>query len=88
MGWHTDSRGNDSDNRRLSSNRASFTVRYIVNNGIEKSRISGKGYGESQLVNRCKNGVERSEEEDRENRRIELKITGILKPQLIKPRDE
>lgn len=60
----------------------------IINNGIEKSRISGKGYGKSQLVNSCKNGVQCSEVEHRENRRIELKITGILKPQLIKPRDE
>lgn len=88
IGWHTDSRGDDSDNGRLSANRASFAVRYIANNGIEKNRISGKGYGESQLLNRCKNGVECSEEEHRENRRIELKITGILKPQLNNPEVE
>lgn len=88
LGWHTDSRGNDADNRRQSTNRAGFAARYIVNNGIEKDRISGTGYGESQLVNRCKNGIECSEEEHRENRRIELKIMGIIKPQLKNIQEE
>ena len=65
-----------------------FSKMGVLSGKQEKSRISGKGYGESQLVNRCKNGVECSEEEHRKNRRIELKITGILKPQLIKPKDD
>ncbi len=79
LGWHTDSRGDDFENKRLSQNRAAFAIDYIVNNGIEKSRIIGVGYGESQLLNRCKNGVQCSEEEHKENRRIELKIIGFIK---------
>ena len=79
LGWHTDSRGKDSDNKRLSQDRASFAMDYIVNNGIEKNRITRIGYGESKLLNRCKNGVQCSEEEHRTNRRIELKIIGFIK---------
>jgi len=88
LGWHTDSRGEDSDNKRLSQNRAAFAVVYIVNNGIERSRIIGIGYGESQLLNRCKNEVQCSEEEHRENRRIELKIIGFIKPQQDNTQEE
>ena len=40
----------------------------------------GKGYGESQIINRCKNGVDCSEAEHSENRRIELKIIGFVEP--------
>jgi outer membrane protein OmpA-like peptidoglycan-associated protein len=53
-------------------------VSYIVNNGIEKNRIVGKGYGESKLVNKCRNGVKCTEKEHRMNRRIEYKIIGYL----------
>lgn len=80
IGWHTDSRGKDADNKRLSQNRADFAVNYMVINGIEKDRVVGKGYGESQLVNKCKNGVQCSEDEHKENRRIEFKIIGFLNP--------
>jgi ABC-type Fe3+-hydroxamate transport system substrate-binding protein len=79
LGWHTDSRDYDEVNKRLSQNRADVAVTYIVNNGIEKNRIVGKGYGESKLVNKCKNGVQCTEEEHRMNRRIEYKIIGFLK---------
>jgi len=79
LGWHTDSRGNDSDNLRLSQKRADFAVTYLTNNGIDKNRIVGKGYGESKLLNKCKNGVKCTEEEHLLNRRIEFKIIGFLK---------
>jgi len=78
LGWHTDSRDNDNVNIRLSQNRADVAVSYIVNNGIDKNRIVGKGYGESKLVNKCRNGVKCTEEEHRMNRRIEYKIIGFL----------
>lgn len=77
LGSHTDSRGNDEYNRTLSQYRAAAAVAYIVSEGIDSSRITAKGYGESQLVNRCRNGVECSEEEHQQNRRTELRITGI-----------
>ena len=73
-GSHTDSRGNDSYNARLSARRAKATVDYIISKGISSDRISSKGYGETQLVNRCKNGVRCSKAEHQLNRRTEFKI--------------
>lgn len=69
---HTDSRGRDSYNLSLSDRRAKSTVAYIISRGIEPSRIQGKGYGETQLVNQCSNGVKCSDEEHQLNRRSEF----------------
>lgn len=74
LGSHTDARGSDSYNEILSQKRSDSAVAYIVNNGIGKDRIIAKGYGESQLVNHCKNGVECTDEVHRQNRRTEFKI--------------
>ena len=73
-GSHTDSRGRDSYNQKLSERRAKATVDYIVSKGIDASRITYEGYGETQLVNECSNGKECSEEEHQLNRRTEFKI--------------
>ncbi|MDO8366883.1 MAG: OmpA family protein [Saprospiraceae bacterium] len=77
LGSHTDSRGNDDYNQKLSYRRAAAAVAYIVRAGVDSARITAQGYGESQLVNRCRNGVECTEGEHRQNRRTELHITGI-----------
>ncbi len=70
---HTDSRGKDQYNLRLSNQRNKSTIDYIVNiGGIGRARISGKGYGESELLNGCSNGVDCSEEEHEKNRRSEF----------------
>ena len=74
LGSHTDSRGSDSYNETLSQKRSDSAVGYIVGKGISKSRIIAKGYGESQLVNRCANGVKCSDDEHRQNRRTEFTI--------------
>ncbi len=74
LGSHTDARGTDSYNRLLSQKRSDSAVGYIVKSGIAKERIIAKGYGESQLVNHCKNGVECTDEVHRQNRRTEFKI--------------
>ena len=67
---HTDSRGNDAYNMRLSDDRAKSTYSYIVSKGIDPKRIeSVKGYGESRLLNKCSNGIECSEEDHQLNRR-------------------
>ncbi len=66
---HTDSRGNDSYNEALSEKRAQSTLEWLVSKGIDRSRLSAKGYGESQLTNQCANGVECTEEEHQLNRR-------------------
>ncbi|QYJ68417.1 OmpA family protein [Flavobacterium litorale] len=72
---HTDSRGNDAYNKRLSERRAQATYNYIMAKGIAPKRIiSVTGYGESQLRNKCSNGVQCTEEEHLYNRRSDFII--------------
>ncbi|WP_346881620.1 OmpA family protein [uncultured Algibacter sp.] len=71
---HTDSRGNDDFNMSLSQQRANSVVNYLVSKGISRSRLSGKGFGETRLVNRCSNGVECSAAQHQKNRRTEFRI--------------
>lgn len=78
LGSHTDSQGNDESNYSLSSKRAQAAVDYILGiSNIRKGRIQARGYGESDLVNGCKNGVKCSDRKHQQNRRTELKILGI-----------
>ncbi len=77
LGSHTDCRGSDEYNLDLSQKRAESAVRYIVLQGIEASRITAKGYGESHPVNHCSDGVYCSPEEHQANRRTEFKVTGF-----------
>lgn len=70
---HTDSRGSDSYNLKLSDNRAKSTMQYLISKGIDSSRIeSAIGYGETRLKNKCKNGVKCSEDEHFTNRRSDF----------------
>ena len=72
---HTDSRAPDAYNLSLSQKRNNSTIEYIVKKGgISASRLTGRGYGESQLVNECSNGVECTEEQHQLNRRSEFII--------------
>jgi outer membrane protein OmpA-like peptidoglycan-associated protein len=72
---HTDSRGKDAYNMKLSDNRAKSTQQYIISKGIDATRIeSAVGYGESRLVNKCRNGVKCSEEAHLKNRRSDFII--------------
>ncbi|MFD1614216.1 OmpA family protein [Gelatiniphilus marinus] len=72
---HTDSRNSDAYNLSLSDRRAKFTRDYIISQGIQANRIeSAKGFGESQLVNICADGVSCSETEHQQNRRSEFII--------------
>ena len=71
---HTDSKGKDSYNLWLSQKRAEATVNYMISKGISKNRLRGEGYGETKLVNHCKNGVKCSNEENELNRRSEFII--------------
>jgi outer membrane protein OmpA-like peptidoglycan-associated protein len=84
-GSHTDSRGKDKYNLKLSDRRAKSTVDYIVSKGIDVSRITYKGYGETELVNDCKNGKKCSEEEHQLNRRTEFKIANESGFELVPP---
>jgi outer membrane protein OmpA-like peptidoglycan-associated protein len=74
IGSHTDSRASSAYNNKLSQNRADATRNWLINEGISADRISAKGYGETQLVNRCKDGVDCTEEEHQQNRRSEFII--------------
>ena len=73
-GSHTDSRGIVGYNTWLSTRRASSTVNYIIDSGIDPSRITGKGYGETQLINGCSDGLECTEAQHAMNRRTEFVI--------------
>lgn len=74
VGSHTDSRGSDSYNIRLSDRRAKSTLRYLIAQGIDANRLSSKGYGERQLANDCEDGVKCTEDEHQFNRRTEFFI--------------
>jgi len=71
---HTDSRGNDAYNKKLSQQRADAAVNYLVANGIAKSRLIAKGYGETKLTNGCGKGANCSDAEHQANRRTEIKV--------------
>lgn len=71
---HTDSRGKDAYNMKLSQQRAQSAVNYLVSKGVERSRMEARGYGETRLLNHCANGVECSEEAHEANRRTEIKV--------------
>ena len=72
---HTDSKGDDASNMTLSEKRAQNVMEYFISKGIAKERLSAKGYGETQILNRCKNGIDCSETENELNRRTEFKFT-------------
>ncbi len=71
---HTDARGKDDYNMDLSQKRAESARNWIIAKGISGDRIVPKGYGETQLLNACTNGVECTEEQHQLNRRTEFKI--------------
>lgn len=74
---HTDSRQTAKYNEGLSNRRAKATMDWLIKNGIEANRLTSKGYGESQLLNRCADGVECTEEEHQANRRSEFIIVSM-----------
>ena len=71
---HTDSQGAADFNMSLSSTRALTVKNYIASAGIKSKRMSTKGFGETQLLNNCTDGVSCTESEHAQNRRIEFKI--------------
>jgi len=71
---HTDSRGNDAYNMKLSQHRAESAVAYLESRGITAKRLQAKGYGETRLLNKCKNGVPCTDAEHQLNRRTEVRV--------------
>jgi outer membrane protein OmpA-like peptidoglycan-associated protein/tetratricopeptide (TPR) repeat protein len=77
---HTDSKSSDQFNNALSQKRAKTAVDYMISKGVSKSRLKAIGYGETRLLNKCKDGVECTDEEHAKNRRTEFKI--VEKPKV------
>lgn len=71
---HTDSRGSHEYNQKLSERRANSTLDWLVSQGISPDRLTAQGYGETQLVNDCSDGVWCSAEDHQLNRRSEFII--------------
>jgi outer membrane protein OmpA-like peptidoglycan-associated protein len=78
---HSDCRGGAAGNLALSDRRAKASAGYVISKGVSPTRIYGKGYGETKLINDCKcEGtvvVPCSEEQHAQNRRTEFKIVKI-----------
>ena len=74
VGSYTDCRASDSYNLLLSDLRAKEVVSFILEHGISRNRIFGRGYGESKPVNQCIDGVKCTESEHLQNRRTEFII--------------
>jgi outer membrane protein OmpA-like peptidoglycan-associated protein len=69
LGSHTDSKGSDDYNQKLSQSRSQSVVTYLINKGISTDRLVAKGYGETVPV--ATNDTEAGRQE---NRRTEFKI--------------
>jgi outer membrane protein OmpA-like peptidoglycan-associated protein/tetratricopeptide (TPR) repeat protein len=66
---HTDSKGNERYNQKLSERRGAAVVKYMIQNGIPKERMVAKGYGEKKPL-----APNETDEGRQMNRRTELKI--------------
>lgn len=71
---HTDARGDDDYNERLSLRRAQSAKNWLLSRDVDADRIEAVGYGEQQILNHCINGMDCTDEEHRLNRRTEFKI--------------
>ena len=78
IGCHSDSRGDDNYNLELSQKRANAIANYLIEKGVDVNRLVAKGYGESQLLNECSNGIKCSNEKHLENRRIIITVIGVI----------
>ena len=79
LGSHTDVRGSDMYNLRLSQRRAESAIEYIISRGIDRSRLVAQGYGERELI--IDNA--KTEEEHQINRRTEFKVLEITEDSVL-----
>ncbi|AXP82381.1 Outer membrane lipoprotein Omp16 precursor [Mariniflexile rhizosphaerae] len=71
---HTDARGSDIYNHKLSESRLKSTLDYLFDNAVENDRVVGKAFGEEKLTNECDDHVKCTELKHQQNRRSEIKI--------------
>jgi outer membrane protein OmpA-like peptidoglycan-associated protein len=72
---YSDSRGPEKYNKSLSATRAESAKQYMINHGIKADRIKKvEGFGESGLLNICSDGIACTEEQHKQNRRVEIKV--------------
>ncbi|NJW53929.1 OmpA family protein [Salinimicrobium oceani] len=77
IGSHADARGSDSYNMKLSQRRAEATLEYLVNKGIDRSRLTAIGFGETKPLNDCTKPTGCTNEQYARNRRSEFtEVTG------------
>lgn len=94
LGSHTDARGNENYNLELSQKRAESCMDYLLAKGIEKNRISAKGYGKSKLLKDCSKLPDCPNDQSGDcechqlNRRTVFKITGELDRKLLYDNNE
>ncbi|MFM7813237.1 MAG: OmpA family protein, partial [Flavobacteriales bacterium] len=69
IGGHTDNQGDDNANKALSAERAYEVLRYLTDHGVDHTRLSYKGYGETKPI-----GDNKTEEGRAKNRRTEFTI--------------
>ena len=74
---HTDSRQTANYNLVLSDKRVKSTIKWLIENGIDTNRLTGSGYGESQLLNECSDEIPCTEAAHQANRRSEFIITKL-----------
>jgi outer membrane protein OmpA-like peptidoglycan-associated protein len=72
---HTDAQGDDAFNMALSEKRSASVINYFIQKGIDKNRLTSVGKGETEIRNRCMNGIDCSDMEHEYNRRTEFKFT-------------
>jgi outer membrane protein OmpA-like peptidoglycan-associated protein len=72
---YADSRGSENLNKALSGKRANAVKQYLVSHGVSSKRIKAvNAMGETQLVNNCSDGVDCSEDQHQQNRRVEFTV--------------
>jgi outer membrane protein OmpA-like peptidoglycan-associated protein/tetratricopeptide (TPR) repeat protein len=74
---HTDSRSSANFNLKLSQQRADDVKKYLISLGVKPQRILAKGYGKSELLNHCDEGIDCTSAQHRQNRRTEIKILAV-----------
>jgi outer membrane protein OmpA-like peptidoglycan-associated protein len=78
IGSHTDARGSNRYNEKLSQRRAKSVVKYLVSQGIPSNRLEYQGYGETQTTNECVDEIPCDEEKHQRNRRTEFRVVGLV----------